>query len=134
MINYLVDTSIWVDFFRGKSEAIKNRVLDLAANNRIYYNGIVISELLSGAKNQKQFDFIIDNFSGLNYLEMDKNFFIYSSKIIYQLKRSGITLPMSDVMIAAHAKQHNLIVFSKDKHFELTGKKVGFQYDVIKNF
>ncbi|UCH97781.1 MAG: PIN domain-containing protein [Candidatus Aminicenantes bacterium] len=134
MNKYLVDTSIWVDFFRGKSEAIKNRVLDLAANNRIYYNGIVISELLTGAKNQKQFDFIIDNFSGLNYLEMDKDFFIYSSKIIYQLKRSGITLPMSDVMIAAHAKQHNLIVFSKDKHFELTGRKVGFQYDVIKNF
>lgn len=134
MIDYLVDTSIWVDFFRGKSEAIKNRILELAANNRIYYNGIVISELLTGAKNQKQFDFILDNFSGLKYLEMDKDFFIYSSKIIYQLKRSGITLPMSDVMIAAHARQHNLIVFSKDKHFELTGRKVGFQYEVIKNF
>lgn len=134
MISYLVDTSIWVDFFRGKSEAIKNRVLDLVANNRVYYNGIVISELLTGAKSQKQFDFIIDNFSGLNYLEMDKDFFVYSSRIIYQLKRSGLTLPMSDVFIAAHAKQNNLIVFSKDKHFELTGRKVGFQYEVIKNF
>jgi predicted nucleic acid-binding protein len=133
MINYLVDTSIWIDYFRGKSEAIKNRMTDLAFNNRIYYNGIIISELLSGAKSKKQFDFIIENFSGLNYLEMDKEFFIFSSRITNKLRSLGITLPISDILIAAHAKFNNLIVFTKDKHFEKTGQLIGFQYDIIEN-
>lgn len=134
MVSYLVDTSIWIEFFRGNSEAAKNRIFDLGESNRIYYNGIVISELLTGARNSKQFDFIIENFSGLNYLEMDEAFFIYIAKINNQLRSSGVTLPISDVMIAAHAKLNNLAVFSRDKHFEKIGRLIGFQYDIIENF
>jgi hypothetical protein len=134
MNDYIIDTSIWVDFFRGNSEVIRKRILELATDNSIYYNGIIISELLTGAKSNKQFDFILENFEGLKYLEMDKDFFIYISRITNQLRTEGITLPISDVMIAAHTKMNNLIVFTKDRHFENTGRLIGFQYEFIKNF
>lgn len=129
--DYLIDTSLWVDFFRGKSEAIKNRIMDMVSNNRIYYNGIIIHELLTGARSKKQTEFIIDSFSGLKYLEMDREFFVQSSRIASQLRSSGITLPMTDIMKATHAKLNNLIIFAKDKHFEAMGQRIGFQYDII---
>ena len=134
MNDYLIDTSIWIDFFRGKSEPIKSRIFNLLEENRIHYNGIVLGELLIGAVGKKEFDFINENFLGLNYLEMGRSFFIQVSKIGRQLKRSGISLPLSDTIIACHAKINKLILFTKDKHFETIGKTVGFQYDIIEKF
>jgi len=134
MTCFLVDTSLWVAFFRGKSLAIKNRLLDLAASNRIFYNGIVLMELLNGSKSDKQYQFVTDNFLGLQYLEMDKDFFVECSAMTAQLKSAGLTMSMSDIMIATHAKLNNLFVYSMDKHFELAGPAVGFQFEILKNF
>jgi len=56
MIDYLIDTSIWIDFFRGRKGAIKNRVQDLLDQNRVVTNGIIIAELLVGASGEKVTD------------------------------------------------------------------------------
>lgn len=130
---YLVDTSIWVDFFRGKSPAIKDRIFELIASERIYCNGMVIYELLRGAKSKKEYNFIIDNFPGFKYLEMDRDFFVYSAQVAKQLSSSGKSFPNADIMIASHAKQHNLVLFTKDKHFETIGLELGIQFDIIEN-
>lgn len=134
MNRYLVDTSIWIDFFRGTSEVIKKRLFQLLDENTVYTNGIILAELLIGAAGKKEFALIRDNFDGLRYLEMDRGFLIYGSEIGNKLLRSGKTIPFSDIVILAHAKKNNLIILTKDKHFESLGKFVGFQYEIIDKF
>jgi predicted nucleic acid-binding protein len=134
MNKYLIDTSIWIDFFRGKSEIIKTRLFQLLDENAVYTNGIILAELLIGAVGKKEFGLIRDNFDGLRYLEMDRGFLIYGSEIGNKLFRSGKTIPFSDIVILAHAKKYNLIVMSKDKHIETLGKFLDFQYEILEKF
>jgi len=51
---YIIDTSVWIDFFIGKlSESLKNQIISYIENDEIYYNGIILSELLIGTKKHK---------------------------------------------------------------------------------
>jgi predicted nucleic acid-binding protein len=133
MSKYLVDTSIWIDFFRGNSQMIKHRMIQLLNENAICFNGIILSELMIGARNQKELDFIKDNFQGLIYLETDRDFFVYASEIGNRVQKGGKTISLSDLLILAHAKKNNLTVFTRDKHFEFLGQNFDFQYEIFKN-
>jgi predicted nucleic acid-binding protein len=131
---YLVDTSIWVEFFRGRSPAIKERVFDLLSTNRIIMNGVVVAELLMGARGKKEVAFVREKLSTLDYLETDKDFFSMCGTLGYKIRNAGLHLPLSDIMIAAHAKMNNLTIFTKDKHFENIGRIIEVQYEIIENF
>ncbi|MCK4943219.1 MAG: PIN domain-containing protein [Candidatus Aminicenantes bacterium] len=133
MSRYLIDTSVWIDFFRGKSEMIKNRLLQLLNENAICFNGIILSELMIGARTRKELTFIKDNFEGLIYLEMDRDFFVYASEIGNQVQKSGKTISLSDLLIMAHARKYDLIVFTRDRHFESLGQSLNFQYEIFQN-
>ncbi|MCP4146454.1 MAG: hypothetical protein GY757_01775 [bacterium] len=55
-------------------------------------------------------------------------------EIAKKLKLLGFTLPVNDSMIMCHAKLNKLTVLSLNRHFELTGREIGFQYEILKNF
>lgn len=134
MNRYLIDTSVWIDFFRGRSEVIKNRIFKLLDENAVFTNGIILAELLIGASGRKEFDFIKDNFEGLRYMDMDRGFFIHLSEVGNALRRSGTTIPLSDLAIITQAKKNKLIVFTRDRHFESLGKNLNFQYEIPDKF
>lgn len=131
---YLVDTSIWIRFFRGKSEIIRNRVVDLLDDERIVINGVVISELFLGARGKKEVQFIKDCISGLDYLDSDQNFFLQCGQLGLQLRKKGINIPLSDLMIATHGKIHKLCIMTTDKHFENIALPLQIEYEILENF
>ncbi|MCK4766170.1 MAG: PIN domain-containing protein [Candidatus Aminicenantes bacterium] len=131
---YLIDTSIWVEFFRGKSPAIKKRVLELLAADRIVINGVVISELLMGSRGKKETGFVEEKLSRLDYLESDREFFALCGELGGKIRKSGVKMPLSDIMIAAHAKINNVVIFTLDRHFEAVGRLAGVQYEILENF
>ena len=51
----LVDTSAWIEFFRKKDPYYKV-ILELIDNGKVCCLGIVLAELLQGAKSQKELD------------------------------------------------------------------------------
>ena len=134
MNRYLVDTSIWVKFFRGQSQVIKDRIFQLLAENRVATNGVVAAELLLGARGKKEVEFVKEKLLNLDYFETDKEFFTYCGTVGSKIRKAGINMPLSDIMIAAHAKMNDCIIFTMDKHFEAIGQIIGVQYDIIENF
>jgi predicted nucleic acid-binding protein len=134
MIDYWIDTSIWIDFFRGRKGAIKNRVQELLEQNRVVTNGIIIAELLVGAAGKKETIFVKENLMRLDYLETNRNFYMYCGELGNQLRKAGIIAPFTDLVIAAHAKRHNLCIFSQDNHFESISLILGIQFEILKNF
>ena len=134
MKRYLVDTSIWIEFFRGQSQVIKNRIIDLLAEDRIVICGIVVTELLLGARGRKEIEFVKQRLCNLDYLETNKEFFIFCGTLGNKIRHSGINIPPSDLMIAALGKLNNVVIFTTDKHFETIGKISGVQYEIIENF
>lgn len=112
----LVDTSIWIDYFRG---ADSSKDLDfLIDENLIVTNEIILAELVPYLKVKKQLK-VIKLLHEVNRVPLD----IYWEEIIeYQVKclRSGANgVGIPDLIIAQNATQNNCEVYSLDKHFRL---------------
>lgn len=61
-------------------------------------------------------------------LEVDADTAKYFGEIVAELYKKGKPIPTNDVWIAASAKQHNLTLITKDKHFEEV-RELSLQYN-----
>jgi hypothetical protein len=125
----LVDTSIWVDYFRG-TDSCKD--LDyLIDENLIVTNEIILAELVPYLKIKRQLK-VIKLLHEVNKVPLD----IYWDEIIeYQIKcmksgANGVGIP--DLIIAQNAQQNNCEVYSLDKHFRLLNQVLNMNLYVQK--
>ncbi|MBI5056583.1 MAG: PIN domain-containing protein [Nitrospirae bacterium] len=120
----LADTSVWIEFFKLESPTGK-RLESLIIKNSVWTCGIVLFELLQGVRSETEKKQIAEALSGMEYLEMSRPLWKKSADLSASLKRKGVTLPLSDIFIASIAIEHNLSVFTLDKHFEqIPGVKI----------
>ncbi len=134
MSEYLVDTSVWVEFLRGEKTAIKKRLEKLLDDNRAAVAGIILAELLTGISKEKDQDFLEECFLGLPCLETTSDIFVAAGKMGAALRKKGITVPLSDLLIAALAKAHSLTVLTLDNHFQALARPLGVQMELLKGF
>jgi len=134
MSKYLVDTSVWVEFLRGKKISIKKRLENLLDENRAAITGIILAELLTGISNEKDQRFLEECFLGLPYLEATREIFAVAGKMGATLRKKGVTLPITDLLIAALAKAHTLTVLTLDNHFLTLARPLHVQMELLKGF
>jgi hypothetical protein len=134
MSEYLVDTSVWVEFLRGEKITIKNRLGRLLDENRAVISGTILAELLIGIANDKEQCFLEECFLGLPFLETTREIFALAGKMGAALRKKGITMPLSDLLIAALAKAHSLTVLTLDNHFQILARPLGVQMELLKGF
>ncbi len=115
----LVDTSIWIDYFRsGENSADMEFLID---ENLIITNDIILAELIPYLKIKKQTK-VIELLYEVTQIPLD----IHWEEIIeFQVKclksgANGVGIP--DLIIAQNAKQNNCTIYSLDKHFRLLNK------------
>ena len=114
--NVLIDTSAWVEFFRG-SAGTAGEVSKLIEGGRAVICGVISYELLQGTKSAEEAERLTDVLPALNYVEMTSDLWIRAGKLSAGLRRKGITLPMSDILIGALALEHDIEVLTVDEHF-----------------
>lgn len=121
----LIDTSVWVDFFRqGKS---KNKITSLVNSNRAVYCGLIATELLRGAKRKDELDTLRDLFESLTYVETTSDSFYGAGQLGYTLAREGISLSTVDLVLAQICLDNDLSIFSLDQHFGQIAKYTKLQ-------
>lgn len=114
----LVDTSVWIDGFRGgESKEVLKKLID---NGSICINDIILAELLPSIRKRGETE--LENL--LNLLpkvpmQIDWNGLIYMQT--ENLKHGINKVGLPDLMIAQNALQNGLTLFSLDWHFELIG-------------
>ena len=113
----LADTSVWIEFFKLQSAAGK-KLETLVMNNSVWVCGVVLFELVQGVRTEDEKVKILDALSNLSYAEMKKDLWHKAGELSASLKKKGLNLPLSDIFIAALAIEHNLQIFTLDKHFE----------------
>ena len=112
----LVDTSIWIEYFRTGNNSEK---LDfLVDENLIVINDLILAELVPPlrVRNQRK---IVELLYNINKLELTIN---WDQLIEFQFKclkngLNGISIP--DLIIAQNAKQNHCEIYSLDSHFKL---------------
>ena len=113
----LVDTCIWIEFFRAKS-GIGDPLEMLLTQNAVWTCGIVLFEVLRGIKSENEKRRLLGMLAGLPYIEMARALWESAAELAILAKKNGITLPLSDIFIAAIAIENDLSIYTLDKHFE----------------
>ncbi|MBI5675240.1 MAG: PIN domain-containing protein [Nitrospirae bacterium] len=120
----LADTSVWIEFFKPESP-VGEKLEALIIKNSVRICGIIMFELMQGVRSESEKLKISDALSNIRYLEMTKSLWQKSAELSASLKKRGLTLPLSDIFIASIAIEHNLSVFTLDKHFgQIPGVKI----------
>ena len=113
----LADTSVWIEYFNKAESKTGARLENMLIENKVLGAGIILTELLQGAKIKKEFDAILNNYTALPLLEANINTWIMSGKISFDLRRKGITIPTTDLIIGSLALESNSKIFTLDPHF-----------------
>ena len=122
--NILADTSVWIEFFKPQS-AIGKKLESFVIKNSVCLCGTVLFELVQGVRSEEEKAKILEALSDLEYLEMTRSLWEKAGTLSASLKKKGLNLPLSDIFIAAIAIEHNLQIFTLDKHFEqIPGVKI----------
>jgi len=119
MKGYLVDTSVLIDFFRGREnppsllfEEILKKDLPFALPIFTY------QELLQGSRDEREYQTLHDYLVTQPLLYPDHETFEEAARLFYRARKQGITLRSSiDALIAVTAIQHELILLHNDRDF-----------------
>jgi predicted nucleic acid-binding protein len=120
----LVDTSAWIDYFRGGTDS--SRLDVLIEEDLIVTNDLLLAELVPFLKvrNQRKLIELLSSVRRLT-LEIDWREIIELQTRCLRQGLNGIGIP--DLIIAQNAKQHGCEVFSLDGHFVLLRKLAGLR-------
>jgi len=113
----LVDTTIWIEFFRGKTK-IADHLEMFLKENTAWTCGVVMFEVLQGIKSEGEKNKVLNVLAGLPYLEMTKELWQRVAELSKSLKKKGVNLPLSDIFISAIAIENDLPIYTLDNHFE----------------
>ena len=113
----LPDTCAWIDYFNGRDTPIAVALAHALTNCEIITCGVVMYELFQGVRTSNESETLREAFSSLCYVEMDKGLWLSAAQLSAPLRKNGVTIPFSDIQIAALALRHNLIILTVDQHF-----------------
>lgn len=113
----IVDTCVWIEFFREPESALTLRLKDLLRARKVIMVGMVMAEILQGVKAPKEAALVKQNLEKLPYLEVTRDTWESAGQISAVLRSAGITIPLSDLIIAAMALPGNHEIFTIDPHF-----------------
>jgi predicted nucleic acid-binding protein len=116
----LVDSTVFIDFFRGRETAQTSRLEQCFQNgDDICYCGFVLLEVLQGIRDEKELVTVKHQFENLIYLEDDRSTFELGATIYRELRRRGITIRNSvDCLIAATVIQHGVNFLENDRDYK----------------
>jgi len=131
----LIDTSAWIlALRRGGSRAAREAVARLLAEGAAATTGIVMLELLSGAKTQKEFRELHEDMTALIQLDTTQQTWEEACRLAYTLRRKGLTVPATDALVMTVAVEGRCTLLHADRHFELMAEHgVGLSPDEVRS-
>ncbi len=118
MRDTLIDTSAWIDFFRSVTGIVGGIVAELVQFDKAWITGPVQAELLHGVRGKREIAQLNFLFSTIPCLEVSADDWRTTGDTLQKLREKGLSVPLTDVLIATVAKRNNMPVLTLDKHFK----------------
>jgi predicted nucleic acid-binding protein len=118
-MNTLVDSSIWIDYFRGNGPT---EIVDLLIEeNNIFTNDLILAELLPAlqVRREKRLISLLRQIKQ-HPVEIDWQDIIAMQFTCMRNGINGVGIP--DLIVAQNAIQNGLYLLTSDKHFELLSR------------
>jgi hypothetical protein len=123
----LIDTSVWIDYFRNKSVVFVEFVQGIVKAHEICVPRIVLAELMQGAKSEKELSVIAAFMEAFTIIDQTEQTWLRAGRASYELKKKGKSVNLTDCYIAVIAKENGCCVFTLDRHFKDLGPHLGIE-------
>ena len=120
----LVDSAPWIDLLSG-AESPESNLLEqwLRGGTPVATTGIVLQEVLQGARTDRDLTLLRDRLSRLAFLRADKETYVEAARLFRMARRRGQTVPAADALIAATAVAYGTPLLTTDqKHFRVLAR------------
>lgn len=116
----LVDSTVWIDFFRGKATVEVGEVERLLGEGEdVCTCGVVLTEVLQGIREDDDYRRALSRFERLLLLPMSRETFVRAAELYRSLRRRGITIRKPvDCMIASVCLEHGAALLHNDRDFD----------------
>jgi hypothetical protein len=127
---FLVDTSAWILALRKDFiPDVKDRISYLLKENAIITSGMIKLELLGGAKEEKEFQRLKIRLNALQAIETNTSLWEKAYDLAFGMRRTGITVPYTYILIGASALMVDATIVHADSHFDLMGPHCGLKVE-----
>ncbi len=114
----VVDTSIWIDYFRGRdTPALQEHLGDLLDVRAARVPRVVMAELCQGAHSERELKALDALFRADLLIDQTERTWQSAGRIGFELRRRGITVSLTDCYIGAIALERRWAVWTLDAHF-----------------
>ena len=128
----LVDSSVWIDYFRG-TETPQVEVLDgLLGRTRLAIGDLIVAEVLQGVRDEKEFNLVRKTLDAFTQVELvGYDIAVKAARNYRTLRGMGITVRKTiDSIIATRCIESGLTLLHSDRDFlpfvEYLGLKVAY--------
>ena len=121
MSRVLVDSSIWIEYFRGSKSIDVSTFNELLDNNQLCINDLILSELLPSLLHKKEYH-VGDLLKSIYNIPIIIDWTEIIDFQTNNIKNGYNNIGIPDLIIIQNVLQNNLVLFSIDKHFTLLQK------------
>ncbi len=118
----LVDTSTWIASIRPNTDIdlqIQTVLRQSLFAGTIVTAPIITLELLQGTRTHGEYNELKVMLQALRQLPMTAHLWDRACSLGFQLRRRGLTIPTTDVIIAALAMEYDCALLHQDRHFPM---------------
>ncbi|MHB0976381.1 MAG: type II toxin-antitoxin system VapC family toxin [Candidatus Aquicultorales bacterium] len=125
----IIDTSVWIlALRRDADETVKARVSEVLALDQAATVPIIKLELLGGTKTTTEFERLKSRLDGLPLINQPGEW-EFAERLAFNLRREGLTVPCTDVLIATAAILTDSVVLHVDRHFDQIASKTNLRVE-----
>lgn len=120
MSDILVDTSVWLEFFKVEASPYAQTLDQILEEGRACTTNLIKAEIIPGARTPRQFRELKEYFDALPLATEPASLWEEIMDVQFRLKRKGVNgISIPDLMIAVVANANGKVVFTKDSDFRL---------------
>ena len=116
----VVDSSVWIDYFTGKSTPAANKLDSLLGEDLVAIGDLMLVEVLQGFRGDSDFRRARELLLSLTVLNiLDTDIALQSAENFRKLRKKGITVRKTiDAIIATYCIENRLPLLHSDKDFQ----------------
>ena len=125
----LVDSSVWIDYFRGTATSQSDRLDTLLNSETLLIGDLILMEVLQGFYSDRDFNRARTLLSHIVLVELGgEEIAIQAARNFRALRRIGVTVPKTiDTMIATKCIESGFQLLYSDRDFDPFVKHLGLR-------
>ena len=116
----LLDSSVLIAYrCLNPDPEVYRQVEECVTGNRAAVCAVVMAEVLSGARTRREYLELMFSMASLHWLDTTEECWLRAAALGFNLRRQGLTVPLTDRLVLATSRVHEVELLHCDSHYDL---------------